>query len=65
MSNGSQQATKAAPKHTHNDRRLSECQNKQVLRRPIFIIGQCASSHKEKYDTLFKGLKVKLLPKIF
>ena len=22
---GSQQATKAAPKHTHNDRRLSEC----------------------------------------
>ena len=40
MSNGSQQATKAAPKHTHNDRRLSECQNKQVLRRPIFSIGQ-------------------------
>ena len=36
---GSQQATKAAPKHTHNDRRLSECQNKQVLRRPIFSIG--------------------------
>ena len=40
MSNGSQQATKAAPKHTNNDRRLSECQNKQVLRRPIFSIGQ-------------------------
>ena len=40
MSNGSQQATKAAPKHTHNDRRLSDCQNKQVLRRPIFSIGQ-------------------------
>ena len=39
MSNGSQQATKAAPKHTHNNRRLSECQNKQVLRRPIFSIG--------------------------
>ena len=39
MSNGSQQATKAAPKHTHNDRRLSECQNKQVLRRTIFSIG--------------------------
>ena len=37
MSNGSQQATKAAPKHTHNDRHLSECQNKQVLRRPIFF----------------------------
>ena len=42
MSNGSQQATKAAPKHTHNDRRLSECQNKQVLRQPIFSIGQNA-----------------------
>ena len=40
MSNGSQQVTKVAPKHTHNDRRLSECQNKQVLRRPIFSIGQ-------------------------
>ena len=40
MSKGSQQATKAAPKHTHNNRHLSECQNKQVLRRPIFSIGQ-------------------------
>ena len=40
MNNGSQQATKAAPKHTHNNRHLSECSNKQVLRQLIFSIGQ-------------------------
>ena len=39
MSTGSQQATTANPKHTHNDRCLSECENKQVLRQPIFSIG--------------------------
>ena len=37
--NGSQQATKAAPKHTHNDRLLSECFKYKVLRWPIFSIG--------------------------
>ena len=31
MSTGSQQATKATPKHTHNDRRLSECQKQASL----------------------------------
>ena len=39
MTSGSQQATKAAPKHTHNDRRLSECFYIQLLRQPIFSIG--------------------------
>ena len=40
MRSGSQQATKAAtPKHTHNDRHLSECFNIKVLCWPIFSIG--------------------------
>ena len=39
MSNGSQQATKAASKHTHNNRRLSDFFKYQVLCRPIFSIG--------------------------
>ena len=38
-SNGSQK-TKAAPKHTHKDRRLSEGFKYQVSRWPIFSIGQ-------------------------
>ena len=41
MSTGSQQATKAATQHTHNDRCLSECFKNNVLCRPIFSIGQC------------------------
>ena len=39
-SNGSQQATRATPKHIYNDRRLSECQIIKVLCRPIISIGQ-------------------------
>ena len=38
MSTGSQQTNKAAPKHTHSDRRLSECFKKKILRWPIFSI---------------------------
>ena len=56
MSTGSQQATKAAPKHTHNDRRLSECQNKQVLRWPIFSIGHCIELKYPISNTIKSGL---------
>ena len=53
MSTGSQQATKAAPKHTHNERRLSKYFKYQVLRRPIYSIAQCNNailSHKHKWQ---------------
>ena len=62
MSNGSQQATKASPKHTHNDRRLSECQNKQVLRRPIFSIGQFLFEIILKYEEIFKSMEHQVKP---
>ena len=39
MSAGSQQATKAAPKHTHNNRRQMSVIKTYILRRPIFSIG--------------------------
>ena len=39
-STDSQQATKAVPKYTHNDRSQSKCYENKVLQHPIFSIGQ-------------------------
>ena len=65
MSHGSHQATKANPKHSHNNRSLSECYKYIVLHQPIFSIRHSNfTSWSNKTKTKMVTIEEQILKKI-